>query len=136
MVAAKAAQAAAAATGRGGGQKNHLLAALADALAGALGSVVAVAAFYPIDVAKTRAQASSSAARSDASGHGRGEERKRGARLRSRTLAALVSLVRKEGGVLRLYEGVEAKALQALMGSFVYFYAYALIKVIVLGSRW
>lgn len=129
--AAAAAAVAAASTGRGGGQKNPLLAALADALAGALGSVVAVAAFYPIDIAKTRAQASSSSAVRSGSpaGHGEGGERKRGAWLKSRTLAALVSLVRKEGGVLRLYEGIEAKALQALMGSFVYFYAYAFIKV-------
>lgn len=37
--------------------RNPLLVALADALAGALGSVVAVIAFYPIDIAKTRAQA-------------------------------------------------------------------------------
>lgn len=37
--------------------RNPLLVALADALAGALGSVVAVLAFYPIDIAKTRAQA-------------------------------------------------------------------------------
>lgn len=37
--------------------KNPLLVALADALAGALGSVVAVLAFYPIDIAKTRTQA-------------------------------------------------------------------------------
>lgn len=132
--------------------RGALLAALADALAGALGSVVAVAVFYPIDVAKTRAQASSlptpsisckhpnleshmvgnrrdrGVAPSSAAGtaHG-GEESRRW--FRSRTLDALMSIVRHEGGLTRLYHGIEAKALQALLGSFVYFYAYAFIKV-------
>lgn len=56
--------------------------------------------------------------------------RRRGSivRFRSRTLSSLTSLVRKEGP-LRLYEGIEAKALQSLVGSFVYFYAYSSIKV-------
>lgn len=48
-----------ASTRAGGGPppKNALLVALADALAGAIGSVVAVVVFYPMDTAKTRAQA-------------------------------------------------------------------------------
>ena len=134
--------------------RGALLAALADALAGALGSVVAVAVFYPIDIAKTRAQASSSPSTPSTScehpsldGHRAEHQSSRGAvssssaaetsreggrsrrRFRSRTLDALVSIVRNEGGLTRLYHGIEAKALQALLGSFVYFYAYAFIKV-------
>ena len=122
--------------------RGALFAALTDALAGALGSVVAVAVFYPIDVAKTRAQASSSTSplpSSDYAGETRDAASRRGSSkgvaggreagwLRSRTLSALVSLVRNEG-VSRLYEGIEAKALQSLLGSFIYFYAYAFIKV-------
>ena len=46
-----------------------------------------------------------------------------------------MSIVGNEGGVTRVYEGIEAKALQALLGSFVYFYAYAFIKVS-LPKRW
>ncbi|CAM9836439.1 unnamed protein product [Ectocarpus sp. 4 AP-2014] len=136
--------------------RGALLAALSDALAGALGSVVAVAVFYPIDIAKTRAQASSpvttrSRHDNDESSDGRdssteesstapeggrvgssntarpGDGRRR-VWFRSRTLAALLSIVRTEGGLTRLYEGIEAKVLQALLGSFVYFYAYAFIK--------
>lgn len=123
--------------------RRALFAALTDALAGALGSVVAVAVFYPIDVAKTRAQASlSPTSPLPSSGHalenrdsdskGGGGNGTAGGReagwLRSRTLSALVSLVRQEGAS-RLYEGIEAKALQSLLGSFIYFYAYAFIKV-------
>ncbi|CAM9380258.1 unnamed protein product [Laminaria digitata] len=140
-VAAAAAAAVAAASATAAPGRAALFAALTDALAGALGSVVAVAVFYPIDVAKTRAQASSSPsssghARDDhepidaASRRGSGEGVAGGREagwLRSRTLSALVSLVRHEG-VSRLYEGIEAKALQSLLGSFIYFYAYAFIK--------
>ncbi|CAB1113290.1 unnamed protein product [Ectocarpus sp. CCAP 1310/34] len=136
--------------------RGALLAALSDALAGALGSVVAVAVFYPIDIAKTRAQASSPVTTrsrhdhdessggydsnteegSTAPGGGRVGSRntaraadgRRRVWFRSRTLAALLSIVRTEGGLPRLYEGIEAKVLQALLGSFVYFYAYAFIK--------
>lgn len=36
---------------------------------------------------------------------------------------------------MKLYEGIEAKTLQALMGSFIYFYAYAFLKVNV-GGGW
>ena len=143
--AAAAATAAAAVPGRGA-----LFAALADALAGAIGSVVAVAVFYPIDVAKTRAQASLSSAplpnnhdarpgdydRSRGAapsrmGDGKGvvsASGREGGWFKSKTLSALVSLVRNEGAS-RLYEGIEAKALQSLLGSFIYFYAYAFIKV-------
>ncbi|CAM9626278.1 unnamed protein product [Ectocarpus sp. 6 AP-2014] len=136
--------------------RGALLAALSDALAGALGSVVAVAVFYPIDIAKTRAQASSpvtTRSRHDhdesSGGHDSSTEEnsaapeggrvgssntalagdgRRRVWFRSRTLAALLSIVRTEGGLTRLYEGIEAKVLQALLGSFVYFYAYAFIK--------
>ncbi|CAM9438239.1 unnamed protein product [Ectocarpus sp. 8 AP-2014] len=137
--------------------RGALLAALSDALAGALGSVVAVAVFYPIDIAKTRAQASSpvttrsrhdhdessgghdssteesstapEGGRVGSSNTARAGDGRRRVWFRSRTLAALLSIVRTEGGFLtRLYEGIEAKVLQALLGSFVYFYAYAFIK--------
>lgn len=110
--------------------------------------MVAVAVFYPIDIAKTRAQASSASASCKHPSHGDCREENRCSRgsvpsaaeiarenneprgwFRSRTLAALMSIVRNEGGLTRLYEGIEAKALQALLGSFVYFYAYAFIKV-------
>lgn len=111
--------------------------------------MVAVAVFYPIDIAKTRAQASSTSTSCIHPSHGDYSEehhRSRGAFrsaaeiarqsskgrrgwFRSRTLAALLSIARNEGGLTRVYEGIEAKALQALMGSFIYFYAYAFIKV-------
>lgn len=43
----------------------------------------------------------------------------------------MLSIVREEnGGLYKLYEGVDAKSLQTLVGSFVYFYAYAFIKAI------
>ncbi|CAM9147566.1 unnamed protein product [Ectocarpus sp. 12 AP-2014] len=136
--------------------RGALLAALSDALAGALGSVVAVAVFYPIDIAKTRAQASSpvttrsrhdndessgghdssteesftapEGGRVGSSNTARAGDGRRRVWFRSRTLAALLSIVRTEGGLTRMYEGIEAKVLQALLGSFVYFYAYAFIK--------
>lgn len=114
-------------------RSNPLLTALADALAGAIGSVVAALAFYPIDIAKTRAQAqrnTSSGVRHDLLMQSmKGWQRF----ARSRTLAALFSLVRREGP-LRIFAGIEAKALQALLGSFVYFYAYAFVKVTVIAK--
>lgn len=108
--------------------RNPFLVALADALAGALGSVVAALAFYPIDIAKVRAQAQRRSA-DGAAKDPKQEGAKRGrAFFRSRTLAALLSLIRKEGP-FKVFAGIESKSLQALLGSFVYFYSYAFIKV-------
>ena len=116
--------------------------------------VVAVLAFYPIDIAKTRAQAAlTSSSTVITSGHGRHQDqtkialpaglpgtrgagdgacgRRKGGFLRSRTLEALLSIVGRKRGIgalSRLYEGVSAKSMQTLVGSFVYFYAYAFIK--------
>ncbi|CAM9318698.1 unnamed protein product [Choristocarpus tenellus] len=104
-------------------RRRAMLSAVADALAGALGSVVAMSVFYPVDIAKTRTQAASPVT------HSNGKERKKQARrlLQSRTLATLVDLVREEGPRCA-YRGVKAKTLQALAGSFVYFYAYSFVK--------
>ncbi|CAM9705859.1 unnamed protein product [Discosporangium mesarthrocarpum] len=115
--------------GKGGGQRRGaILSALADALAGALGSVIAVAAFYPVDVAKTRLQAATSAENGGQYGTSRGPICKVSPRiLGSRTLSTFFSLFREEG-VARAYQGMGAKAFQALIGSFIYFYAYSFIK--------
>lgn len=111
------------------GGRNPFLLALADALAGALGGVVAVLAFYPVDIAKTRAQAHRDVPDGTRNNLLGSNEKRNGWFSRSRTLAALLLLIQKEGP-WRVFEGIEAKALQSLVASFVYFYAYAFIKVL------
>lgn len=142
----KNASAIASSSANSGGGKVALLAALTDALAGALGSVIAAVTFYPIDIAKTRVQAAtrlSTAAAAAAAGpprNGRAgsegttsiqvnEGAGRRTHIESGTMSTLLTLAKQRGGLARLYEGIEAKALQSLMGSFVYFYAYAFVKV-------
>ncbi|KAG5179388.1 mitochondrial carrier domain-containing protein [Tribonema minus] len=120
------------------------MAALADALAGSIGSCIAAILFFPLDTAKTRVQASHSGS-SDTDGSGGGgsggssgggsaveRSQRSDAAVRrvlgSRTLAALLDVYTREGPSA-LFRGLDAKVLSALSSGFIYFYAYAFLKV-------
>eukprot|EP00611_Tribonema_gayanum_P023583 TRINITY_DN4992_c0_g1_i2.p4 TRINITY_DN4992_c0_g1~~TRINITY_DN4992_c0_g1_i2.p4 ORF type:complete len:155 (+),score=59.81 TRINITY_DN4992_c0_g1_i2:63-467(+) len=119
------------------------MAALADALAGSIGSCIAAILFFPLDTAKTRVQAShSGSSNTDSGGGGSGSagegSQRSGAAVQrvlgSRTLAALLDVYTREGPSA-LFRGLDAKVLSALSSGFIYFYAYAFLKAAV-KRRW
>jgi len=89
--------------------------ALADATAGAIGSVLATATFYPLDVLKVKVQASLE--------DGRRDVEKTDRRAIGGSLLALI--LRSGSG---LFRGLGAKSAHTVASSFVYFYIYSSAK--------
>lgn len=93
-----------------------------EAIAGAAGALAALIAMYPIDVAKTRVQSSSTSKEGSIE-----METSKRKMMGSRTLAALRDLTCENGGKA-LLQGLPVKSINAVTSNFIYFYFYSAFK--------
>ncbi|CAM9837110.1 unnamed protein product, partial [Phaeothamnion confervicola] len=102
--------------------------ALKEAVAGALGALLSAVALYPLDIAKTHVQIDTpivKKGRKSLTSEGTRAVEKAG----PRNVLARLALLLREHGFRRLFHGLDFKMLQTLASSFIYFYAYAWLKV-------
>ncbi|KAI6006607.1 mitochondrial carrier [Pisolithus orientalis] len=98
-------------------QANNLpqeLTPLGSALAGALGGCFSNAVVYPLDVAKTRIQATSSTAK--------------GKRKDDMTMLSVLRDILREEGIMGWYSGFAATMLNTFSSQYAYFFFYSLIR--------